>query len=469
MSIPITLATKPADIPGSHWEQIVTENAALRQELAEARAEIERLKVENERLRAELKEIKQAPFKPKRQPKPDDEDDTSKPPKKRGQQEGHPGQGRLRPNRIDQTERVSVGETCPDCDTPFTGRVVERDRVVEDIEPVRPTIVTRYIIERRWCSVCQAFKEAPVTAALPHHRLGLNVMLFVVYQKVALGLSYSKVQRELRLYFGLQVSQGQLTNLVAEAARLFGPAYARLLRLMRQQAAIHIDETGWRIAGDNHWLWIFVNEVVALYLISKSRGSKVPKALLGPDFKGVVISDFYSAYSPLDVAKAKCWAHLLDDTHQLTKGEPENGSERVAFHQQLHQLFLEMGLALEEVQLDEHARSQVAAEMRTRLLAFAQLPWLDPDCQRLARRIIKHLDELLVWLLHPDVAPDNNEAERELRPAVVTRKTSFGSNSKHGAQAFARLLSIIRSWERQDQDFFETAQQSIRDHILSQN
>jgi len=41
------------------------------------------------------------------------------------------------------------------------------------------------------------------------------------------------------------------------------------MRLMRQQAAVHIDETGWRIDGQNHWLWVFVNDIVALYLISR--------------------------------------------------------------------------------------------------------------------------------------------------------------------------------------------------------
>ena len=96
--------------------------------------------------------------------------------------------------------------------------------------------------------------------------------------------------------------------------------------------------------------------------------------------------------------------------------------------------------------------------MHTRLLAFAQQEWQDPDCQRLAARIEKHLEELLLWLSNPDVDPDNNAAERELRPAVITRKTSFGSRSRQGAHAFAVLLSLIRTWERQGDDFFSLGQ-----------
>jgi hypothetical protein len=48
-----------------------------------------------------------------------------------------------------------------------------------------------------------------------------------------------------------------------------------------------------------------------------------------------------------------------------------------------------------------------------------------------------------------------------LRGAVVTRKTSFGSRSKRGAHAFARMLSIIMTWERQGKDFFTLAPQAL--------
>ena len=123
--------------------------------------------------------------------------------------------------------------------------------------------------------------------------------------------------------------------MVAEVAHLFGPAYARLIKLMRQQGAIHIGETSWPIDGQLHGLRIFVNDVLSLYVISRSRGSKVPKALLGTDLEGTIISDFFSAYSPLEVQKAKCWAHLLPDSHDLTKGQPPD-AERLSFHNDLH-------------------------------------------------------------------------------------------------------------------------------------
>lgn len=441
--------------------ETLAENIRLKVQLEEAQEALACLSAEKERVEEELKELKQAPFKSRKPGQGSADKETSAKPKKRGRPVGHKGSGRSRPERVDYSEFVPVGEHCPDCQTTFNGHGVERERTVEDIEPVRPTIVTRYVIERRWCPECQAYKENPVTTALPRHRLGLQVMLFVVYQKAALGLSYGKIKRELRTYFGLQISRGTLVNIMTEVSRMFGPAYAHLIRLMRQQAAIHIDETSWPVDGKRHWLWIFINDMVTLYVVSRSRGSKVPKALLGENFEGIVISDFFSAYSPLDAQKAKCWAHLLRDSHALTTGHPDE--QQLRFHQQLHNLFIEMGLALEQAAADENQREQLYQEMRAKLLALAQHDWQNPDCLRLAKRILKYLDDLLLWLRNLDVASDNNQAERGLRPAVVTRKTSFGSRSKQGAHAFARLLSLIQTWESQGLDFFEIARNTLTD------
>src|SRR4029434_9367990 len=122
------------------------------------------------------------------------------PAKQRGRAVGHVGSSRARPSHIDQTQPIPAPHTCPDCGTAFTGRGTTRTRVIEDIELLRPTVVTKYLIERRWCPRCRTYHEDAVTAALPRHRLGLHVLLFVVYQKVALGLSYSKIRHELQTY-----------------------------------------------------------------------------------------------------------------------------------------------------------------------------------------------------------------------------------------------------------------------------
>ncbi len=121
-------------------------------ELEGTQAKVTHLETENTRLRYELNEMKQAPFKSKkRKPKTADKgEDPPQPSKRAGRKKGHKGSGRKRPQRIDRTVRVEAGDTCPDCGHAFSSTSVERTRDVTDIEPIRPTINTRFVIERGW-------------------------------------------------------------------------------------------------------------------------------------------------------------------------------------------------------------------------------------------------------------------------------------------------------------------------------
>lgn len=121
--------------------EMQAKNQQLQFLLSEAQATIGQLITDKERLAEEVKELKQKPFKSGKKSE-------TKPAKKQGRPKGGQGRGRKRPEQVDYSEFISAGEQCPDCAHAFSGNGVERERTIEDIEPIRPTIVTRYIIER---------------------------------------------------------------------------------------------------------------------------------------------------------------------------------------------------------------------------------------------------------------------------------------------------------------------------------
>jgi transposase len=51
--------------------------------------------------------------------------------------------------------------------------------------------------------------------------------------------------------------------------------------------------------------------------------------------------------------------------------------------------------------------------------------------------------------------PTNNAAERAIRPAVVWRKGSFGSQSEAGAEFVARLLSVAATCRQQERSLVD--------------
>jgi hypothetical protein len=53
------------------------------------------------------------------------------------------------------------------------------------------------------------------------------------------------------------------------------------------------------------------------------------------------------------------------------------------------------------------------------------------------------------------VEPTNNAAERALRPAVLWRRTSFGSQSVAGSTFVARMLTVVTTLRSQQRNVLE--------------
>jgi len=56
-----------------------------------------------------------------------------------------------------------------------------------------------------------------------------------------------------------------------------------ILTAIRAGPYVHVDETGWRLNGKNHWLWAFITEKLAHYRIEPSRGKTIIKNTLPQD------------------------------------------------------------------------------------------------------------------------------------------------------------------------------------------
>ena len=76
------------------------------------------------------------------------------------------------------------------------------------------------------------------------------------------------------------MTQGALAQALQRLSNWLLVEKKEILKAIRESPHLHIDETGWRMDGKNHWLWAFVNQKLAYYTIDKSRARKVPRNVL---------------------------------------------------------------------------------------------------------------------------------------------------------------------------------------------
>jgi transposase len=356
---------------------------------------------------------------------------------------------REKPKQVDRTMKARL-HGCPECG----GRLKDihrHEQFVTDIPPVRP-VTTRYINESGYCSKChcrvrshhpEQISEACGAAGV---LVGPRAKALAADLKHRLGCSYGKVSETLNDAFGLQVSRSgwcQADPTLAEKAR---PVYQDLLETIRCSSVVHADETGWRIDTLSGWLWVFANANATVYTIADNRSSDVVVKMLGEQFPGILASDGFRAYDEKRLSKwlkQKCLAHLLRDLKDMQEVK-RGGALRFARDATA---ILKAALALKKekaslVAAEFERRAQELERRLDRLIARKRY-LIDGDNCRFARRLHRHREHLLRFLYVNELDATNNLAERQLRPAVITRKTNGCNRSKGGAETHSILASVL--------------------------
>ena len=434
-------------------------------QIDELRAEVEQLKSQLEQSRRAGKR-QAAPFS-KGPPKPN--------PKRPGRPPGHPASHRPAPTpeQVDRTIEVSLPENCPECHAPLDeAPVTVHDQYQIDLPEPKP-VITCFRVPVVRCPACyrriqgrhpEQTSDALGAAAVQY---GPRLLGFAADLKHRIGASYRKCSSILLTLTGLVVASAALVRSGHRLRNLARPSYERLAEAARRSEVQHVDETGWKIGGRSAWLWVFADAHATLYRIRRSRGHEVVVEVLGEGYQGVLVSDCFLAYDPLNFTKSKCSAHLLKRCSEVEQSKSRGAvrfSRRVA-------ALLRRAMALKRRRgtLSEHGyavlRGKVHAEWG-RLLAGT---YTDPDNARLAKLLRKHRDSVLRFLDHDKVDATNNLAEQEGRPAVIARKLSAGNRTEAGAETHAVLASVFRTYRRQGRDILEAVVELLRrgtGHVL---
>lgn len=392
---------------------------------------------------------------------------------KPGRKEGHPAALRPAPEHVDlhhdaPLPKDAAGrESCPCCSACLLD-LKDHERVVEDIVPAK-VVVKCYHTRSGWCPSCRKRVESrapdqPPGANLPHGQLGLNALATGVLLRVAHRLPFRQVARVFADLPGLSVSPGAVARQVQRVAGWLEADYDKLLLELRAAPHVYADETGWRTDGDNGYLWAVTSPGsagVTVYHVDESRSGEVIRKLLGKAFGGTLVSDFFSAYAKLDCAKQKCLAHLLRELAESAEKSPAFASG--VFCRKGKRLLKEMLLLKGRWgELDDERYTSRACRLETRMDQLLAAEYDEPEARRIAARMRKHRKELTAFLWDKDLAGTNNDAERVIRPAVVARKISGGSRSKSGADAWAKLASLLRTASQQGWHVLQAIKDMLR-------
>ena len=321
---------------------------------------------------------------------------------KKPRQSRHHGFARARMTATQRTEHAL--EHCPDCGIQLSGGWTHHTREVIELPQV-PVQVTEHAYVARSCPACRRRWVPPAQldgVVLGQQRLGINLVSLIAALREEGRLPVRAIQWYLDTVHQLRLSVGAIVAATRRVADRAQGVMADIVARIRGGPVVHADETGWREDGHNGYVWTF-STPTQRYFLRRGRDKAVVDEVLGDEFAGVLVSDFYAAYHHYDGPKQRCWAHLLRDIHDLRVLYPDD--HRLAqWADAIHQLY-QQAKAFTHPSERQRRAAQLALERR--LMALCQ-PYLDDASAaqaRLCRRIENHIKELFVFVAHPEAPP----------------------------------------------------------------
>ncbi len=424
--------------------------AALQAEVVALRAENAELRATNAELLARLNQNSQNSSRPPSSDPPGGVAPRKQKPsgRRRGGQPGHLKRERalLPVERVDEVVPLKP-DKCRRCGHGLRGNDDGPLRhQVTEIPMVRAK-VTEYQMHSLVCPGCGTRTTAALPVGVTTSAFGQGLCAMVALWRGAYRLSVRQVVDMARDCFGAEISTGAICGIEKRTSQALEAPWSEAVEHIRQQPVVHADETGWREAKKKAWLWVVATTQVAIFRIQRSRGAAVVKALLTPDFAGILETDRWCAYGFVPLLQRQiCWAHLMRHFVGFEDHGPQAKRLGRSLQRQARWMF-HLWHRVRDGTLRRATFRRYIRPIRTKILARLEAGTRLPS-KKVAgqcREILAMSDALFTFARIIGVEPTNNHAERCLRPAVIWRKCCFGTDSESGSRFVERVMTAVAS------------------------
>jgi hypothetical protein len=284
---------------------------------------------------------------------------------------------------------------------------------------------------------------------------GPMLTTFIAALSARYRMSRPKIREFLLYWFDMELSVGTIDRCIREAGVTCFPVVEELIEELQKDDKVHLDETLWYEKGVLKWLWVAVSGITAVYLIGTRKKTELLK-LITAAFTGWLITDGYGAYRSHE-KRQRCLAHLIRKAVALTGAVDEKARKTGEW------LLREMRSLIKTMAGKGGDRQKKCNPILARLKRGCSLGAKEDHAKlkSLANEILNDWDAVVAFVKNPELPPTNNEAERALRHAVISRRISFGTRTSEGSKAYAALLTVIETCRLRNQNPWDYIAQTI--------
>jgi len=396
--------------------------------------------------------------------------DKKKSKKKRGGQPRHPKHERpLIPTEECSRVVLLYPEACRRCGTELQGEDPEPLRhQVWELPVIKPE-VTEYQLHRRGCACCGETTCASLPEGVPTGQSGPRLVAFVGLLMGHFRQSKRRAAFFLQDFLGMPCCPALTVKMQNQVAAALEQPYEELKQALADEKQLNMDESPTKQGNQKAWLWTAVAAKIAVFAIFSSRKATALPKLLGDAFTGVINCDRAKMYW-----RAKrlqwCWAHLKRDFQALI--DHQDPQVRRLGHDLMRQVKLMFDTWWRykegEIPWDEFQRQMIPVRANINALLLRGVFSGNARLVGMCSELHDHREWLWTFVDVQGIEPTNNAAERALRPAVIYRKLSFGTQSASGSRFIERMLTVSETCRLQSRSIFAYLTAAVEAHFWHQ-
>jgi transposase len=415
--------------------------------MRELEAKIERLTPRN----SSLPPSSEHPHaKPKRKP-------TAGKKRKQGGQKGH----RKHARKLVPTEDCDAVVDCTPAACRRCGRVVQtvstdplRHQVWE-LPPIKP-MVTEYRRHRGHCSRCGITTCGELPEGVPTGQCGPRLAAFTGLLMGHFRQSKRRTSMFLEDLLNIPCSAGWVVKIQNHVADALAAPYEQLRGELCKQSQLFVDESPTKQKNEKAWLWVAVASTFAVFGVFMNRKRESLQKLVG-DYSGIILNCDRAKMYFNGQRLQWCWAHLKRDIQKLIDSN-DNQVKRLG-HDLMRQqkLLFQHWRRYKKGEIKWSTFQKHVRPIRNKFNALL-LRGLHSGNDRLGGFCVelhRHRDWLWTFTKVEGIEPTNNTAERALRPAVIYRKLSFGTQSDRGSRYLERILTVSETCRLQERSAYQ--------------
>jgi hypothetical protein len=314
--------------------------------------------------------------------------------------------------------------------------------------------ITQYCGMKEYCPICKKIYVPPgITKYWKVQLYGHGFKAWIVYQRVALRLSYGSLVETVKEHFKVKIRPSFIPSAMQYLSRYYARTEEVIAQHILESPFIHADETTINIKGMDQYVWIFTDGAHVIFRLWETREATIAhKLLIG--YKGVLISDFYPGYDSIQCKQQKCWVHLIRDINSDLWANPFD-TEFEIFVLEVRNLIIPIMEAVQEYGLKKQNLGRFKQSVDSFYTGVINGKHYKSELTiKYKDRFLRYQESLFTFLEQDGIPCHNNTAENAIRHLAIQRDMST-----HFCEAVTRdyltLLGIQQTCRFQSKSFFK--------------